>query len=89
MYFKSFLRPYKEKQWYLQCFCSIHYDLCVFLHKKVLKKRSLEASLQIFSARDPPLEKTFLALFLPPLIWTQDGLKSQNTAKMQSISTFV
>ena len=68
-----------QKHWYLQCF-----------DKTACKKtRCFRAIFHTFSAHAPPFKKRlFFTLFLPPLIRTQEGVKSGQLAKLHLNSTF-
>ena len=68
-----------QKHWYLQCF-----------DKTACKKtRCFRAIFHTFSAHAPPFKKRlFFTLFLPPLIRTQEGVKSGQIAKLHLNSTF-
>ena len=68
-----------QKHWHLQCF-----------DKTACKKtRCFRAIFHTFSAHAPPFKKRlFFTLFLPPLIRTQEGVKSGQLAKLHLNSTF-
>ena len=68
-----------QKHWYLHCF-----------DKTACKKtRCFRAIFHTFSAHAPPFKKRlFFTLFLPPLIRTQEGVKSGQIAKLHLNSTF-
>ena len=68
-----------QKHWYLQCF-----------DKTACKKtRCFRAIFHTFSAHALPCKKNlFFTLFLPPLIRTQEGVKSGQIAKLHLNSTF-
>ena len=61
-----------------------------FWQDKMQKKtRCLEAIFRDFSARAPQAKNQwFFTLFLPPLIQTQEGVKSEKIAKLNLKSTF-
>ena len=68
-----------QKQWYLQCFDK---TTCK-------KKRCFGTIFLIFSARARQVKnQSFFAAFLPPLIWTQEGVKSPKIAKLHLNLTF-
>ncbi len=59
--------------------------ICSVLTRQHVKRHDVcEAIVRIFSSPAPQLKKqSLLALFLPPRIPTQQGVKSQNIAKIQ------
>ena len=67
-----------QKHWYLQRF-----------DKTTCKKQQhFQAIFHNFSAHAPPFKKrSFFALFLPPLIRTEEGVKSGQIAKLHLNST--
>ena len=75
----QFSNQTNQKQWYLQCF-----------DKTPCKKnRCFGTIFRIFSARARQVKnKSFFAAFLPPLIRTQEGVKSPKIAKLHLNSTF-
>ena len=68
-----------QKQWYLQC-----------LDKTTCKKKRCFGTIfRIFSARARQVKsQSFFAAFLPPLIRTQEGVKSPKIAKLHLSFTF-
>ena len=64
--------------------------ICSVLTRQNAKKtRCLEAIFRDFSARASQVKNQwFFTLFLPPLIRTQEGVKSQKIAKLHLKSTF-
>ena len=75
----QFSKQTNQKQWYLQCFDK---TTCK-------KKRCFGTIFRIFSARARQVKnQSFFAAFLPPLIWTQEGVKSPKIAKLHLNSTF-
>ena len=73
------LKANQPKQWYLQSFDK---TTCK-------KKRCFGTIFRIFSARArQEKNQSFFAAFLPPLIWTQEGVKSPKIAKLHLNSTF-
>ena len=68
-----------QKRWYLQCF-----------DKTACKKtRCFETIFHHFSAPAPPFKKRqFFTLVLPPVIRAQEGVKSEQRAKLHLNSTF-
>ena len=64
--------------------------VCSVLTRQNAKKtRCLEAIFRDFSARAPQVKNQwFFTLFLPPLIQTQEGVKSQEIARLHLNSTF-
>ena len=75
----QFSKQTNQKQWYLQCFDKT-------THKK---KRCFGTIFRIFSARARQVKnQSFLAVFLTPLILTQEGLKSPKIAKLHLNLTF-
>ena len=75
----QFSKQTNQKQWYLQCFDK---TTCK-------KKRCFGTIFRIFSARARQVKnQSFSAAFLPPLIRTQEGVKSPKIAKLHLNSTF-
>ena len=67
-----------QKHWYLQCF-----------DKTACKKtQCFRAIFHTFSAHAPPFKMLIFSLVLPPLIRTQEGVKSGQIAKLHLNSTF-
>ena len=63
------------------------YSVCTRQHAK--KKRCFGTIFRIFSARARQVKsQSFFAAFLPPLIWTQEGVKSPKMAKLHLNFTF-
>ena len=64
--------------------------ICSVLTRQNAKRtRCLEAIFRDFSARAPQVKNQwFLTLFLPPLIQTQEGVKSQKITRLHLNSTF-
>ena len=63
------------------------YSVLTRQHAK--KKRCFGTIFRIFSARARQVKnQSFFAAFLPPLIWTQEGVKSPKIAKLHLNSTF-
>ena len=61
----------------------------VLTRQNAQKTRCLEAIFRDFSARAPQVKNQwFFILFLPPLIQTQEGVKSQKIARRHLNSTF-
>ena len=61
----------------------------VLTRQNAQKTRCLEAIFRDFSARAPQVKnQRFFTLFLPPLIQSQDGVKSQKIARLHLNSTF-
>ena len=75
----QFSKQTSQKHWYLQCF-----------DKTTCKKtRCFETIFHNFSAHAPPFKKrSFFTLLLPPLIRTQEDVKSDQIAKLRLNSTF-
>ena len=73
------LKANRPKHWYLQCF-----------DKTTCKKtRCFETIFHNVSAHAPPFKKrSFFTLLLPPLIRTQEDVKSGQIAKLRLNSTF-
>ena len=78
-FYFQFSTQTSQKHWYPQCF-----------DKTACKKtRCFQAIFRNFSAHAPPFKKrSFFTLFLPPLIRTQEGVKSGQIAKLHLNSTF-
>ena len=78
-FYFQFSKQTRQKHWYLQCF-----------DKTACKKaRCFEPIFNNFSAHAPPFKKrSFFTLLLPPLIRTQEGVKSGQIAKLHLNSTF-
>ena len=75
----QFSKQTNQKQWYLQCFDK---TTCK-------KKRCFGTIFRIFSARAHQVKNhSFFAAFLPPLIRTQEGVKSPKIAKLHLNFTF-
>ena len=75
----QFSKQTSQKHWYLQCFDK---TTCQ-------KTRCFETIFHKFSAHAPPFKKrSFFTLFLPPLIRTQEGVKSGQIDKLNLNSTF-
>ena len=77
--FFQFSKQTSQKHWYLQCF-----------DKTTCKKtRCFETIFHNFSAHAPPFKiRSFFTLLFPPLIRTQEGVKSGQIAKLHLNSTF-
>ena len=75
----QFSKQTNQKQWYLQCF-----------DKTTCKKnRCFGTIFRIFSARARQVKNhSFFAAFLPPLIRTQEGVRSPKIAKLRLNFTF-
>ena len=72
IFYFQFSKQTSQEHWYLQC----------FTRQTCKKTRCFETIFHNFPAGAPPFKKrSFFTLFLPPLIRTQEGVKSEHIVK--------